>query len=311
MIYLQDNFKIYYGIENNYVNIKNEFIKYCINNQQYNLITIPANDTNRTNIFGDPLSGVLKNIKIINNNLEYVFDDSVSISLYIANIKLKFNEWKDNITNYENEERLKYIHNNIKINYGSMLDEYIEQSMVASFLDRNAKVLEIGGNIGRNSIIIASILNDETNFVVLETNSEDALKLEHNKNLNYFNFHVENAALSYRKLIQRGWDTYPSDVLYDGFFWVNTITFEELTKKYNIMFDTLVADCEGALYYILKDNESVLDNIHTIIVENDYHDYDKKLFVEETYIKRGFKNVLNISGGWGPCYDCFYQVWKK
>ena len=49
-----------------------------------------------------------------------------------------------------------------------------------------------------------------------------------------------------RKLIQKGWDTIESDVLLDGYTNVNTITLDQLYSKYNIMFDTLVLDCEGA-----------------------------------------------------------------
>ena len=39
-----------------------------------------------------------------------------------------------------------------------------------------------------------------------------------------------------------------SDELLPGYKPVNTITLEELNNKYNIEFDTLVLDCEGAFY---------------------------------------------------------------
>jgi predicted O-methyltransferase YrrM len=35
------------------------------------------------------------------------------------------------------------------------------------YLDSNSKVLELGGNIGRVSLIIASILNNDKNLVVI------------------------------------------------------------------------------------------------------------------------------------------------
>jgi hypothetical protein len=53
-----------------------------------------------------------------------------------------------------------------------------------------------------------------------------------------------------------------------------------LGKKYNIDFDTLVLDCEGAFYYILNDFPEILENIKTIFVENDYNDIEHKNFVD-------------------------------
>ena len=66
------------------------------------------------------------------------------------------------------------------------------------------KVLEIGGNIGRNSLIIASILKHDTNFVTLECDKNIATQLKENRDLNHFKFHIENSALSKRNLIQKG-----------------------------------------------------------------------------------------------------------
>lgn len=86
--------------------------------------------------------------------------------------------------------------------------------MTAKFLNGTENVLEIGGNIGRKSLIIAHILH-HNNFVTIETNPDDATKLMHNRDLNNFHFHVETSALSARKLIQKGWNTIPSDEVLD------------------------------------------------------------------------------------------------
>jgi FkbM family methyltransferase len=104
-----------------------------------------------------------------------------------------------------------------------------------------------------------------------------ANQLTENRDLNNFNFHIENSALSNRKLIQRGWDTMPSDTLLEGYSWVNTISLDNLKTKYNIEFDTLMLDCEGAFYYILMDMPEILNNIKLIIMENDYIDITKKI----------------------------------
>ena len=118
-----------------------------------------------------------------------------------------------------------------------MEHEFPEQCMAMEFFTGNEKVLEIGGNIGRNSIMIASILNDPANLVVLESSKPIADILTCNKELNHLNFHIENSALSKRKLIQKAWTTIPSDVVLDGYSEVRTVSFSELKQKYNVDFE--------------------------------------------------------------------------
>ena len=129
--------------------------------------------------------------------------------------------------------------------------------------------------------------------------------------MNDFHFHIENSALSMRKLIQKSWDTLPSDTLLPGYTWVNTVTWNELKAKYNVEFDTLVLDCEGAFYYMLLDIPEMLQNIKLIIMENDYWDLNHKNIVDSILIKNNFYVDYVESGGWGPCYNNFFEVWKK
>ena len=197
------------------------------------------------------------------------------------------------------------------IKYGSFKEEFPEQKMSVMYLKGHEKVLEIGGNIGRNSLIIASILENDANFVTLESDKNISQQLQENRDLNNFSFHIENAALSNRKLIQKGWDTKPSNILEEGYKWVDTITLSQLKAKYNIIFDTLVLDCEGAFYYILLDMPNILDNINLIIMENDYYDISHKLYVDDILKKNNFHRIYVESGGWGPCYANFFEVWKK
>ncbi len=206
------------------------------------------------------------------------------------------------------QNKINFIHSTLKLKYGNFQSELPEQKMVVRYLTGNEKVLEIGGNIGRNSLIISSIVGD--NLVTLETDRNISAQLTENRNLNYFNFHIENSALSKRKLIQKGWDTIPSDVLLPDHTWVNTITFDELVSKYKINFDTLILDCEGAFYYILMDMPEILTNINLIIMENDYWDITHKKFIDNI-LKQNFYVDYVESGGWGPCYSNFFEVWKR
>jgi FkbM family methyltransferase len=208
------------------------------------------------------------------------------------------------------KNKLLDLHKNLKLDFGSFLDEFPEQMMAVRYLKGDEKVLEIGGNIGRNSLIIASILNSN-NFVSLECDYDISNQLKHNKEKNNLNFYIENSALSKRKLIQKGWDTIPSEEVLEGYKPVNIISVEELNNKYNINFDTLVVDCEGAFYYILIDMPEILNNIKLIVMENDYWDINKYNYVNNKLKENNFILDYFEKGGWGPCENNFFEVWKK
>ena len=79
------------------------------------------------------------------------------------------------------QEILSNIHNEIIINHGNKYDEYPEQLMSIMFIKSDDCVLEIGGNIGRNSCVISKILNDSNNLLVIESDPLSVSKLEENK----------------------------------------------------------------------------------------------------------------------------------
>ena len=294
--------KIYYGISNVLIDVTNICINQLMTN---NIIAIPRGDVNRARYFTDPLIGVHKKIVIENNNIISEYDEFIQIKINTSNNTIS------TITENDINNKITNIQSNLKINYGSFNEELPEQKMVVRYLTGIEKVLEIGGNIGRNSLVIASILSKNTNLVSLECDINIANQLTENRDLNNLNFHIENSALSNRKLIQKGWDTIPSDTLHEGYSWVNTITLVDLKTKYNIEFDTLVLDCEGAFYYILIDMPEILNNINLIIMENDYWDISKKNCIDEILIKNKFIVDYTECGGWGPCYNNFFEVWKK
>jgi FkbM family methyltransferase len=276
----------------------------CLSKLKTNdIIHIPVGDLSRTNFFTDPLYGILKKIIILNDNItEYDVYTQIKINIIDNTIQ--------SMCEKDLNETLEIIHSKLNIKYGKLNDELPEQKMVLKYFTGNEKVLEIGGNIGRNSLVIGSII-DNNNFVVLESDTNIANQLIENRDLNKFKFYVENSALSNRRLIQKEWDTIPSDTLQEGYSWVNTITLDNLKTKYNIVFDTLVLDCEGAFYYILMDMPEILNNIKLIIMENDYHDISHKKYIDDVLIKNNFYKHYQEEGGWGPCYDNFFEVWKK
>ena len=280
---------ILYGVENNYVNIT-EKVKESL--------VIPYRDLNRASLYGDHVVGVLKHINIDGQ----IFDENNRLEI----------DFKRNIITTKNiKSILNNIHSKSKLLYGSFNDEFPEQLMAVSFIKPDDVVLEIGGNIGRNSVVIANLLNDSSNLVVLESDANISNQLEENKIVNNLSFHIESSALSKRKLIQKGWDTIPSDKVLPGYKEVSIISFDEIEKKFSKKFDTLVADCEGALFYIFQDFPEMLTSINTIIMENDYYILSQKEKVDEIMTLNGFKVVYTETGGWGPCFNRFFEVWQK
>jgi FkbM family methyltransferase len=281
-------------------------------------IYIPCSDFLRVHIFGNNKYGVHKDISIDNviYNTDVFIDENNTI--FTNNVPENIRDmflYAPFFINYN--EKLLNIHNELKIDYGYLQQEYPEQIMSVRYLTGKEKILEIGGNIGRNSIVIGYILNknNNNNLVSLETNTEDAKKLEYNRDLNKLDFYVENAALSKRKLIQKGWNTIPVDECNEEdknkYVEVKTITWEELNKKYNIVFDTLILDCEGAFYYILQDMPEILDNIKLILVENDYFNNERKKYVDSVLIKNGFYLDYTNCHTENIIHDNFYEAWIR
>lgn len=211
--------------------------------------------------------------------------------------------------------KLQQLQNKIKITGGDFKEELIEQIIATKYINENDKVLEIGGNIGRNSMIIASLLNKTENLTVMETDQKTFKILKHNKEINNMNFKIINAGLSKKKLLQNSWDTYYSDSIENkhNYFKVNNITYQDLINKTGGDFNVLVLDCEGAFYYILKEFPEIITNIDKILIENDYKTIEEKKYVDDILFNNNFVSVFKDyhPDKWGPFYNKFYEVYIK
>jgi FkbM family methyltransferase len=278
----------------------------------HNTITIPSGDLFRAKQFTDPDVGNVKKVVVVVKDEE----EKTKTHTFDTNHIVKIDVSSNYIYTVNDENiyiKLTYIQLRLKIKYGTFKEEYPEQRMVVRYLTGNEKVLEIGGNIGRNSLVIGYLLQEKSNnnFVTMECDSYIASQLNENRKMNKMSFQIENSALSKRQLIQKGWNTIVSDKILPGYNKVNIITLDDLNAKYKIDFDTLVLDCEGAFYYILMDMPEILNNIKLIIMENDYSDIEQKKYVNSILIKNNFYVDYYEPGGWGPCFPFFYEVWKR
>jgi FkbM family methyltransferase len=310
-------FTIKYGINTQSIDVTEISYETLMTN---NIIRIPKHDTSRAMIFTDSVPGVKKNIIVYCNGIESSYNDTTEVYIDTINGKVYtigelfpthiIETYPEIIVN-----TLIVIHRLVPLKHGWFMNEFPEQKMAVRFLTGNEKILEIGSNIGRNTFVMSYILNKNNNnkLVSLESNNAVFAQLVENKNATNLDCFLENAALSKRNLIQNPylWNTIVSDEVPEGYQKVNTITFDELEKKYNITFDTLVMDCEGAFYYILLDMPEILDNINLIIMENDYDDIEHKKYIDSLLKEKGLSVVYSEGDGWGPCADNFYEVWKR
>jgi len=310
--------QFYYGFESNYADITSIVYSKCI---QDGIVYIPADDNVRAKLFGDPFYGILKHIKTVDSsgNIKiYSSSEAIQSETEVHTLYKTFNRderriwWETYGKKIEDiNTRLIELQKTLRLNHGDFIEEFPEQLMIMRYLESTDKVLEIGANIGRSGCIIASILDDDRNFLTLECNKDFYQKVCENRNLNGMNFHIEPSALSKQNIIQRGIFTYVSNNVPEGYVKVDTITWNELREKYPINFNVLVADCEGALYHILKDEPDFLNIFDKVITENDYRRIEEYQFVKDKLFDNHFENVFTQSGGWGCCYSTFYQVWIK
>lgn len=237
-------------------------------------------------------------IKLINNRKK-ILKENINKIINISSIKNWY--YQTGLKINDIDERLSEYHKRVNISFGDVREELVEQRLIMKYISAEDIVLEIGGNIGRTSCLLSTILNNENNLLVLECDKTSYQKLLQNKLQNNLNFNTENKALSINDLYQLGWTTYNKEEIksfdpetYSQLTKVECISLDDIINKYNLKFNTLVIDCEGAFYYIIQSFPKILENVNKIIIENDYPCWEKKEFVEEILEKNNFKNVETI-----------------
>ncbi len=332
---------IFYGNGDTYSDVTEAAMTCCFDGTR---IFIPSGDT-ASYFFPDPIPGYLKNVIMLrefDSGMECrCFGPGNEIRIFptdaeqrqIAETLDRANTGQSRRivqppTAFDTDAKINFYHSQLRLTGGDITHEWREQSMAVNFLKPDARVLELGSNIGRNTLLIACILEDPRNLVTVECNPFFVELLRNNRFANRLDFHIEAAALSHRKLMQstdncrfgsaaEAWEAIPAEELPPGYEWIPTVTFSELEAKYDLRFDTLVADCEGALFYILEDDPELLTNITTIILESDYRVVEHKRSVEGVFAAYGFERVYsealvpNLTELPQECADSFWEVWKR
>ena len=188
---------------------------------------------------------------------------------------------------------------------GNLVDianiEKPEQDLANEYILENDIVLELGARYGSVSCTINSKLNNKNNQVVVEPDERVWSALEQNRINNNCEFNIVKGFISNKKLDLTNLDVYlggyGATFIESNDTKVPSYSLDEVTNKYNLKFNVLVADCEGFLEVFFDENPDFYDNLRLIIFEADYPekcDYDKiknKLIENFDKILEGHQNL--------------------
>jgi FkbM family methyltransferase len=161
--------------------------------------------------------------------------------------------------------------------------ELPERQLILKHLTPDSRVLELGGCIGVVSCLVNSLLKDPLAHVVVEANPFLIPFLEKNRDVNGAEFSVEHCVVSRatEAVLSVAADMDSSKAGHHGVA-VPTCTCEDIEARYQLSFDTLVMDIEGAESEFIRDNIVLLKNMKLIVVE--FHPSISGVF--ETYSLR-------------------------
>jgi FkbM family methyltransferase len=321
--------EIRYGRGNRWLICTSSFI------QSDDTFFIPAGENRRHGLVGvDPIPGVLKQIQIlIPDKGTYLLSPTGSATIKITENEIGMqvhDPIRTNLVKHFGSDilsELDSIRSRMKLlPADSEIEELPEQALALMNISPDANVLEIGGNVGRNTAIIGSILSKgHGSAIVLETIHAAAAKNREMCTSNGLKCDVVTAALSSERLVQKGWVTIPESALAEcddqiGWNTVPTLSLDDLKARGGIAFDTLVLDCEGAFCNILKSYPEILDGITTILIENDFRVEEDAVWTHQTLEDAGFEvhksvpltDVVESGVPAGLCMaERFFEVLKR
>jgi FkbM family methyltransferase len=182
--------------------------------------------------------------------------------------------------------------------------EAVEQQQAKKYIKKEAKVLELGARYGTVSCIISKLLENEKNLVAVEPDSRVWESLEYNMKENKCKFNLVKGFISKKKLLLEflpcKYSTYSVETN-DISGSTPSYTLQEIQEKYNLVFDTLVADCEGFLGQFLEENPELFTQLNMILFEKDrpeFCDYEK---IQEKLLEFHFTRLV----------EGFHEVWIK
>lgn len=145
--------------------------------------------------------------------------------------------------------------------------ENAEWSLAEKFIKSDDVVLELGARYGSTSITVNRIVEGR-NIVCVEPDNTVWDALEYNKVYNGCDFNIIKGAISKEK-INLNLSGYSSYTYKDENGDIQIYDLWDIQNKYNLKFNTLIADCEGCLSVFLEHYQDFFKQLRLVIVETD------------------------------------------
>lgn len=318
-------YTIRYGTENQCFDVSSTVIEKCLIDDSY--IVIDKCDFKRDKLFGDPALYINKHIWIYrDDNLLYKIDEYhiVFINLKMKEIKelSKDDEVHKEIMNCK-MDKVNSILYNTELVFGNFQDSDTlkwtnKYQLYLEYINNEDSVLQIGSNYGRDPIILNKLTNCKCH-VIMEYHSDVIPLLEIYNDMYDLSYNIVSGILSLKPTVRKDIFLMRSDIPYTvdelnefGIMNVECIKLDELEKKYKTTFNVLVFNCVGYFYYILRDFNHMLDNVHTIILDNDILIIEHKKWVKSYLEGKQFKMVNSLDRNLSEFRgNEFYQVWER
>ena len=165
-------------------------------------------------------------------------------------------------------DRLLSIHQHV-VFHETMCAELPEQLMHVSYLKQGDKVLELGANTGRSTLVLAKQVGPQGAVYASEIHHKLRQQLQKTIHENRLEHYVKAYPAFSKKTL-----------LYNDSDWKSLVWPEkkpipkgwsvaEIANPPTASFNVVVADCEGCLLPLLEAYPKLLDNVDRIILEND------------------------------------------
>lgn len=181
--------------------------------------------------------------------------------------------------------------------------ETVEQNQADEYITEDCTVLELGARYGTVTCVINKKLKNPLNQVSVEPDNIVWNALEKNIKDNNCNLHLIKGVISRTPLEIKQYpgEGYSNSTVRAERSSLPNFTVEEIEKKYNLKFDTLVADCEGFLGDFFAENHHLYTQLKMVLFEKDCPWRCNYNVILKNLKDHGFTNL--VSG--------FHDVWKK
>lgn len=192
------------------------------------------------------------------------------------------------------------IHDSIPFYNGSGIIDHVnserdEQIIADTYIDSDDNVLELGTRYGTVSCLLARKAN---RVVSLDPDLEALNIAKENMKRHGVYFDCVHGIISLKPQTLT-LDDYSSTTDVAETSDIPNYTIEQIERKFNIKFNTLVADCEGCLEHVVNEND--LSSFYKITYEKDQPHKCNYQEISSKLQSMGFKLV----------HDKFHVVWIK